>query len=156
MASAVLRRVMAKSVAADGVRPGMNPRTASIVASYLELLARVVYAQPASLPAMLEGSTAKLHALVDHWLALAAFRHVPLGAGARVRFQQANERSQGRSAQLGNPGLAQAAFCQALAAPLRCLQSAGRSRNTSTAKLHALVDHLPALAACRQGLASPP
>ena len=65
---------MARSVAADGVRPGMNPRTASIIANYLEVLARVVYAQPQSLPALLEGSTAKLHAFVYYWLSLAAFR----------------------------------------------------------------------------------
>ena len=69
-----MRRLMARSVAAPGVRPGMNPRTAGIIASYLEVLARVIYAQPNALLTLLEGSTPALHAFVDHWLALAAFR----------------------------------------------------------------------------------
>ena len=72
--TAFWHRAMAHSVAAPGVRPGMNTAEAGVVASYLEVLAAVCYAQPQSLPLLLDGSTAAVHAFVDHWLSLAAFR----------------------------------------------------------------------------------
>ena len=42
----------------------------------------MIYAQPNALLALLEGSTPALHAFVDHWLALAAFRWALLPAAA--------------------------------------------------------------------------
>ena len=65
---------MAQSVAAPGVRPGMNTHEAGVVAAYLEVLSGVCFAQPESLPLLLDGSAAAVHAFVDHWLSLAAFR----------------------------------------------------------------------------------
>ena len=52
----------------------MHTAEAGVVASYLEVLAGVCYAQPDALPMLLDGSTAAVHAFVDHWLSLAAFR----------------------------------------------------------------------------------
>ena len=71
---------MAQSLAAPGVRPGMNTHEAGVMAAYLEVLAGVCFAQAASVPGLLDNSAAALHAFVDHWLSLAAYRWGAAGA----------------------------------------------------------------------------